>query len=67
MRIDKSLTYTEFHRIMKRINPNSYSSKKKHKPDSGPTQFSSMEEIDRYYDCSDYEDFRNEIHKRFGI
>lgn len=67
MRIDESITYTKFHNIMKRIVRNSYSSQKKQKANSEPTQFSSMEEIDQFYDCSDYEDFRNEIYKRFGI
>ena len=65
--MSKNPTYRDFLGVMKRIERNSYSSKKKHKPDSGPTQFSSMEEIDRYYDCYDYEEFRKEVHKRFGI
>lgn len=67
MKFKEKLSYAEFYKIMKRIERDSYSSQKKPKPNSEPTQFSSMEEIDEFYDCSDYEIFRNDIHDRFGI
>lgn len=63
----QNISYQEFHNIMERIEKDSYSNKNLIKESKSQTQFSSVEEMQKYYNCRDFEDFVNDVHKKYGI
>lgn len=64
----ESITYDDFLKVMKRIEKNSYSSKSHTITETKAQKvFSSMEEVDKHFDCSDYNDFREDVHQKYGF